>query len=314
MDEFYIWNHALQPKLPDRLTMDQIVQLGIFAYKYSIPALTNQVTDMLRMNLASGDWQLQAKAVDDIYQAAPDKGLLREVIKAALGQLPRSSIDGEEWEKTFRNNPDLGWDYHKAGDSKWAKKDYLAGVCRFHSHEGIKRQEGLCDGCPYSESDCYPVWELDQNAAENQAQAYTEQPNAADIPMSNLSIANGIEPEPDLDEEEVVADESAGVETPLPPVNGIKDIKDVPPADDVRSESLYNDASTDMAPESMSEQDVAPKMNGHAAAEEPPMPIENEFNGLSKVNGNVSSPAPESSKLTKKQKKKMRRPSVSQAN
>jgi hypothetical protein len=97
-------------------------------------------------------------------------------------------------------------------------------------------------------------------------------------------------------------------------MNDTKNIKEGPPADDVRSESLFNDASTDMAPDSMSEQDVAPKMNGHAAARETPTRIENEVNRASKVNGIVPSPAPESSKLTKKQKKKMRSSSVSQAN
>ncbi|KIW81715.1 hypothetical protein Z517_04741 [Fonsecaea pedrosoi CBS 271.37] len=161
MEEFFIWNFCPNPQLEDRLSFSEVVQLGVFAWKYQVSALSNQVTDMIRHNLANNEWKLEAAIVDAIYQAAPNKSPLREVIKAALGQVPRGYIDGDEWERTYKRNSDFGWDLHKSNDKEWTAKDYLTGSCRFHNHDEIKRRQSLCDGCPYTQEDCYPLWEED---------------------------------------------------------------------------------------------------------------------------------------------------------
>jgi len=171
VEEFFVWTFTPQPKLDERLPFSEVTRLGIFACKNQIPALSNQVTDTIRKNLASTEWQLQAAVVDDIYSAAPADSPLREVIRAALGQLPRSIVKGEEWEATFKKHAELGWDFFQAGDKEWTLKDYLFGVCRFHNHQGINPQELLCDGCPYAQNDCYPRWEDDSK----QDQAVQEQ-------------------------------------------------------------------------------------------------------------------------------------------
>jgi hypothetical protein len=167
MEDFFTWTFSPQPQIDERATFSELVRLGIFAWKYQVSALSNQVTDMIRSNLATRDWQLQASMVDDIYEATPSGSPLREVIRAALGQLPRSSIEGEgqvreEWKATFLKHAQLGWDYIEAGGSEWTPQDYLSGVCHFHDHQGVSHQEELfasCDGCPYAREDCYPRWE-----------------------------------------------------------------------------------------------------------------------------------------------------------
>lgn len=200
LTEFFIWSHSRKPQLEEGLTFDNVVNLGIYAYKYEIAALSNQVTDLIRASLASGEWELQAGVVDAIYQAAPVNSPLREVVKAALGKLPRASIDGEEWEKAFNKNSGLGWDCHKAGDKEWNRQEYLSGVCRYHNHDGIKRQEGLCDGCPYAEADCYPEWDDDhkqEQEVEPLAEELPSAPEPATAPHVEDTVTEVTVPEPD---------------------------------------------------------------------------------------------------------------------
>ncbi|ETI20634.1 hypothetical protein G647_06976 [Cladophialophora carrionii CBS 160.54] len=203
LTEFFIWSNRPDPHLEDRLSFPEVVNLGIFAWKYQISALSNQVTDKVRANLASGEWQLQAAIVDAIYQATEPGSPLREVVRAALGQLSRSVIAGQEWESTFRNNRDLGWDYLRAGDKEWARQDYLSGVCRFHNHDGIKRQEGLCDGCPFAEADCYPDW--GENTEQDFETSNREMPSQPEHPA-----------EEGFEEPGIVAPEPVSASEPVP--------------------------------------------------------------------------------------------------
>ena len=164
MKDFFVWTFSPQPQIDERATFGEISQLGIFAWRYQISALSNQVTDMIRSNIANGEWDLQPSIVNDIYEAAPAGSPLREVIRAALGRLPRSSVDGEgqAWRATFLKHAQLGWDYIEAGGTEWTTQEYLSGVCRFHDHQGVSHHEKLvasCDGCPYTHEDCYPTWE-----------------------------------------------------------------------------------------------------------------------------------------------------------
>ncbi|EXJ55087.1 hypothetical protein A1O7_08012 [Cladophialophora yegresii CBS 114405] len=205
LTEFFIWSNRPDPHLEDRLSFPEVVHLGIFAWEYQISALSNQVTDKVRENLASGEWQLQAAIVDAVYQATEPNSPLREVVRSALGQLSRSVIAGEEWESTFRNNRDLGWDYLRAGDKEWARQDYLSGVCRFHNHDGIKRQEGLCDGCPFAEADCYPDWEesVGQEFEKSEHELPSQPENAAEVAVEEPGIGAPeavSEPEPIFEE------------------------------------------------------------------------------------------------------------------
>ena len=116
---------------------------------------------MIRSNLANGHWQLEASMVDDIYEAAPTGSPLREVIRAALGRLPRSSVE-EEWKATFLKHAQLGWDYAVAGGSEWTPQEYLSGACRFHDHPGASHQKELFESetqCPYAQEECFPKLE-----------------------------------------------------------------------------------------------------------------------------------------------------------
>lgn len=164
MEDFLVWSFSPIPQIDDNATFDDVASLGIFAQHYRIPALSNQVTDVIRNHLASDEWQLQASIIDDIYRATSSGNPLREVVRMALGKLPPSTMDGgskerDDWKATILKHSELGWDFLEASRTEWTMQAYLSGVCRFHDHQHVLNQKSpgaLCDGCPYAQEDCYP--------------------------------------------------------------------------------------------------------------------------------------------------------------
>ncbi|KPI39262.1 uncharacterized protein AB675_5145 [Cyphellophora attinorum] len=160
---FFIWSHSLHPSISHDVTFDNAAELGMLASRFQIPALSNQITDRIRSHIASDEWELQAAIVDQIYGVASSGSPLREVIRAALGKLPRSIVeprnDHEEWRATVRKHSELGFDFFGALSAPWSADAYLSGVCRFHDHTNVLDQKSneLCDGCPYADEDCYPL-------------------------------------------------------------------------------------------------------------------------------------------------------------
>jgi hypothetical protein len=297
LTEFFIWSHRPDPHLEDRLSFTEVVDLGIFAWKYQISALSNQVTDKMRANLASGEWQLQATIVDAIYQATETDSPLRGVVRAALGQLSRTVIAGQEWEKTFRNNRDLGWDYLRAGDKEWVRQDYLSGVCRFHNHDGIKRQEGLCDGCPFAEADCYPDWEENTEQEQNFDKSDHEKPSpvddAAEIVHGEAAVE---EPEPAVEEvEPAFAEAEPAVEEAEPAVEEAEPaVEEAEPAVEEAEpaveevELAFQEAAAEVA---AYEEAAVEELSVEESSLEPPHPEKvngNSANGLDR-NGHVES-------------------------
>lgn len=165
IEDFLIWSHARTPQIDGEASFEDTVKLGVFAFTYQIPALSNQITDQIRNKLARHEWQLKADVVNDVYAATSPGSPLREVIRAALGQLPKPI--GEEWKSTFLNHSHLGWDYSEAGETEWSAQDFLAKVCRFHDHEDMARRVSKeQDKCPYREEECYFVKQEEGNGED----------------------------------------------------------------------------------------------------------------------------------------------------
>lgn len=265
MEEFFVWTFTPQPKIDESLPFSEVALLGIFAWKYQISALSNQVTDMIRSNLASNEWKLQAAMVDNIYQAAPADSPLREVIKAALGQMPRSIVNGEDWEATFKKHADLGWDFFKAGDKEWTSQEYLSGVCRFHNHQGINRHEGLCDGCPYAQNDCYPRWEDDTKQHQASPEEDKEETKVDDAPREEVA------PTEEQDEK------TAGEEEVIDKVE--IDEPDRPVSPEVAAEKEAEKVNGVEAPVPLETDGVA-DTNGHAEVPEVPVAAVEDANGV----------------------------------
>ena len=153
------------------MTFDDAALLGVFAFTFRIPALSNQVTDLIRQSLANGAWALQASIVDHVYAATAtaERSPLRDLIREALGQLPRATVESadeerESWKAVFLNHAKLGWDYIEAGGKTWSKDAFLEGTCRFHDHEheapmeeDKKLEVEAAGQCPYKKDECFPM-------------------------------------------------------------------------------------------------------------------------------------------------------------
>ncbi|KAL2426529.1 hypothetical protein ABEF95_002307 [Exophiala dermatitidis] len=229
MEDFFIWNFSPQPQIDQGASFDDVVQLGIFAWKYQIPALNNQATDLIRTNLANGEWDLRAPTVDDVYEASPPGSPLREVVRAALGRF-RSSVEEqgairEEWRQTMVKHSQLGVDYLEATLSEWKRQSYLAGVCRFHDHQGVDQQNGtLADGCPYAREECYPTWEEEEKYQKPKLEQAKKR--------QEVGVTNGIPKDEKKEKHHEHGDKL------VPPTNGRAGVfaEDAPLADQVPAE------------------------------------------------------------------------------
>ena len=214
------------PRIDENASFEDTVNLGIFALKYQIPALSNQVTDQIRQNLAKSQWQLNAAIVDAIYAAASAGTPLREVVRAALGQLPKPL--GDEWKPTFIKHSHLGWDYPKAVETAWSPEEYLVDICRFHDHEDhvtkvTPGRQG--EKCPHAEQECYPIGDEDEDQDTDAVPGLHETPEPTE--SGSTVVANGSEapdesgvPEEYIDEpkdqvEPAAPEEPAAEEVPL---------------------------------------------------------------------------------------------------
>ncbi|KAJ4514409.1 hypothetical protein HRR83_001941 [Exophiala dermatitidis] len=231
MEDFFIWTFSPQPEIDQGASFDDVVQLGILAWKYQIPALNNQATDLIRTNLANGEWALRAPTVDDVYEASPPGSPLREVVRAALGRF-RSSVEEqgairEEWRQTMVKHSQLGVDYLEATLSEWKRQSYLAGVCRFHDHQGVDQQNGtLADGCPYAREECYPTW-------ENEEEEKYQEPKLKEAKKAqDMGLPNGIPKDEKKEKHHEPGDAL------VPQINGRAGVfaEDAPPTDVVAAE------------------------------------------------------------------------------
>jgi hypothetical protein len=181
MEDFVLWTFSPNPQPDEGAAFDDIAELGIFAQRYQIPALSNQITDAIRSHVASDEWELAASIVDNVYSTAPSGSPLREVVKAALGKLPQATIMSDaSWEAAMLKHAELGLDLYKAHAGEWTAKAYLLDVCRFHDHDNVKDQKSpvaLCDGCPYALEDCYPVINAEA-VSEDETSAPVAEPSA----------------------------------------------------------------------------------------------------------------------------------------
>ena len=282
MKHFFVWTFSLQPQIYERATFSEVARLGIFAWRYQISALINQATDMIRSNLANGHWQLEASMVDDIYEAAPTRSPLREVIRAALGRLPRSSVE-EEWKATFLKHAQLGWDYAVAGGSEWTPQEYLSGACRFHDHPGVSHQE-LFESetqCPYAQEECFPKLEEESMKSKERRGADEErkgeelgidavvdeakEPVATEAMVATKPVVNGAVTEPVVD----------GVATDTV-VNGVATKPGEPVVNGVAREAVVDDVATDAVVNGVAREEVEAVVDGVATdasvTTEPPEP------------------------------------------
>ena len=169
--DFFDWLHSSKPQLDFSKGTEAIFDLAIFAQKYQICHLMNQITDLIKtMTLATpkcgeGEVRLDPAILDHVYSSVPDGAVLRQLCSwVLLWQVKnwrhenRSQDFNRQYAEVFTWHPDLGRDFFQ-----WvsAKDKNPFKPCQFHDHSNIpnamkgKGGGGWVDQndvCPYSDS------------------------------------------------------------------------------------------------------------------------------------------------------------------
>lgn len=150
-DNFFDWMHSSKPQVDLSKGTDAIFDLAIFAEKYQICHLKNQLSDIIKK-----DWdkqKLKSETVDQVYNNVPEGAVLRQlcswILKMQVSRVnfyDRQGDQHKDYEIVFASHADLGRDFFKwtiSGESK---------ACNFHDHNNITNPiEVKGNVCPYSD-------------------------------------------------------------------------------------------------------------------------------------------------------------------
>ncbi len=157
--DFFDWMHSSKPQVDFSKGTEAIYALAIFAEKYQICHLKNQIVDLIEK-----DWEKRLpnpKIVDQVYSGVPERAVLRQLCSGILektinhynfGQRKVGQDLAQEYAQVFASHPDLGRDFFL-----WVTRGSIYtsdhNACVFHDHSNIrnpsKSQNRLC---PYSDS------------------------------------------------------------------------------------------------------------------------------------------------------------------
>jgi hypothetical protein len=168
VEDFLVWTISLKPRIEEQTSLHRVVRLGIFAWRYQIHALCNQVADAIQSTLGRGEWQLDAEVVDKVYETLPAESGIRKVFRERLQKLSpvavrRDNVTQERWEATFLKHAQVGWDCFNRKETEWDMWMSSPSPCRFHEHSQHWGNGGppktIGSGCPYAGWECFPSGE-----------------------------------------------------------------------------------------------------------------------------------------------------------
>lgn len=152
-DNFFDWIHSAKPQVGFEKGVEAVFHLAIFAEKYQICHLKNQLSDIIKEA-----WKrqiLNSKIMDQVYCNVPDGAILRQLCSWVLSKQivwqSRTRRIYEEYDSVFSSHSDLGRDFFKFTTSgEPAACDF--GACDFHDHSNITSpMEAKDHVCPYSD-------------------------------------------------------------------------------------------------------------------------------------------------------------------
>lgn len=166
-EHFLIWLYSPTSYLPLDSNDDSLIRLGVFAEKYHIRLLINQISNILRKAITEGRWKPSPDIARRVYDSVPVKSILRRLcslgLTVSLGKMGHRTDYGI-WEAVFIEFADLGWDYFRRTQKGQTLTFHVSsnGACRFHDHSdvvGWVRKE--VQTCPFP--DGAPVVALKEN-------------------------------------------------------------------------------------------------------------------------------------------------------
>lgn len=166
-----VWAYAAEPTISALISFEELVELAIFAENYRFEALHNQAMDMARSKLWKGEWKLQPKILQRVYQALHLITPLREMfcILLAVNQMEvkyglRNQGEILEWCAAFESSAVLGRDFFLATILRGGADELLnESPCQFHWHvkdekpcESDSTEENIC---PFERDACFRDWD-----------------------------------------------------------------------------------------------------------------------------------------------------------
>ena len=167
---FFWWCYQETPIIPPDVTALDAIELGKLAITYEVPALLNQLADVLRRKLADRTWKLTPAIAEAGYQATEPSSGLRAVFTMGLCMVERcaSKIPVEHrraWLAIEHTCPGFCRDWKTVDLSPDLPGDFIrAHPCRFHDHDDVdgdrqtikihpKTRSGQC---PFAEQELFP--------------------------------------------------------------------------------------------------------------------------------------------------------------
>jgi len=154
-EHFFLWLHNLIPYIPLNDDYKPLANLGIFAEKYHIRLLMNQISNLIRTAVGESRWKPSPDIMKTVYGSVPANSNLRRLCSLAFTinfNKRGSCIDINIWKSTFNDFSEFGWDYFQRVQMGQTSTTHvtLDGVCRFHDHSDVFGWvRGESHTCPY---------------------------------------------------------------------------------------------------------------------------------------------------------------------
>lgn len=155
-EDFLNWGYSYKPSVDFSKGTEAIIGLAIFAEKFQINSLTNQLTDLIKT--AEGRERVNPDILDEVYFRVPDGAILRQLCSwvvnwqaACWDHNSDESGWGEEYAEVFAVHTDLGRDFFQ-----WVYAKHTSPIrfkaCQFHDHRNIPDAvNSRTQECPYSD-------------------------------------------------------------------------------------------------------------------------------------------------------------------
>ncbi len=120
---------------------DALINLRIFANRYHIRLLINQIFNLLRKSLGEGSWRPNSDVTRAIYDGVAVNLIFRRLCSLGLmmSLRTRNHTEFSTWKTAFTDFANLGWDYfRRMQKGQTSTYDVTSReACRFHDHSDV---------------------------------------------------------------------------------------------------------------------------------------------------------------------------------
>ncbi len=138
---FFIWVHCSQYDLSLDWNDDALINLKIFANKYHIQLLINQIFNLLRKSLNEDSWRSNSDVTRAIYDDVIINSIFRRLcsLELMMSLRTRNHTEFSTWKIVFTDFANLEWDYFRRMQKSQTSTYNVTSkeVCCFHDHSNV---------------------------------------------------------------------------------------------------------------------------------------------------------------------------------